>query len=337
MEPLENIISKLKKQEERNRQWLVNNFELSSDYKFSAIAIDDKYFKLFPGPEFSADIYRGQTSFFEPCVPSIFRNNSKPIERFVALLRLCEFKSLLQKHSALLDVQKLKIDGKVIKLDFEGMAQHYGFLTELLDFTSDLDIALFFATNHFDKEKKTYYPVDDRNRIGVLYIFNYALDFVTNHNNPKYEAIGLQPLLRPGFQKAYSYRLKKNKNLNNQTNIEIIKFHHNPYISNYYSNKYESGKKLFPFDPIETKIKLLQNTKIFSKIAFDSVYGTNHNLSKAKTLNRLNKLDISLENNLVYDFSKDELYNIQSYWDAEKDNFTSQIGIRLAYYADIDK
>jgi len=337
MEILRHIIQKLKNEENNNRKWLRDNFELASDDKFTAVAINDKYFKLFPGPEFSTFIYRGQVSFHNPCVSNIFRNNRNHSERFIALLQLCEFSYLLKNHPIVLDVQKLKIDNKVMKLDYEGMAQHYGLLTELLDFTSDLDIALFFATNNYDEYKDVYMPVMDKSRIGVLYKYNYAFDFSSNYINPNHEAIGLQPLPRPGFQKTYSYRLKNKNNLNNQKYIETIMFQHDPVVSIYYSGKYESGKKLFPYDPIDSKTKLIKNSKIFSIRAFDSVYENNHSLSRSHIINKLQAHGISVEDTLVFEFTKDELSEIQTHWDAEKINFLAKIGIRLSYYADINE
>lgn len=331
MESLEKIISSIKSEAEVQRQWLYKNFKLAEEGKFIAVAMDNEYFKLFPGPEFSSDIYRGQTSFYDLCTPSIYRDTNY-IDRFIALMRFNEFKYLLYKHPALIDIKKLSIDNKQLKLDYEGMAQHYGLMTELLDFTSDIDIALFFATNDYIAEKKLFKPVLDKNRIGVIYKFNYALDFAENYVNPNYEVIGMQPLPRPGAQNAYSYRLKKDKNLNTQKNISYIKFKHSPDISAYYSEKYLKGENLFPKDGFDNKLELLKKSNAFSKKAFDIVYEKNHALSYNKTMKKLNKLGYSIFDDYLYDFSCEELNELATNWNEEKDKFLSKIGIRLAYY-----
>ncbi|MDP2302506.1 MAG: FRG domain-containing protein [Ignavibacteria bacterium] len=172
MKSLEKILADIKENLVRNRQWINKNFKVAETGKFSLIPIDGKHFKLFPGPEFSSELYRGQTTFYEQCIPNIYRDKNQ-IKKFIAQLRTTEFKFLLKNHPALLDIKELSLDNRKLKLDFEGMAQHYGLLTELLDFTSDLDIALFFATNDYMEDKNIFKPVLDKRRIGIIYKYNH--------------------------------------------------------------------------------------------------------------------------------------------------------------------
>ena len=55
--------------------------------------------------------------------------------------------------------------------------QHYGIPTNILDITSDIDIALFFAQNSLNKENGIYEPIDNIEK-SVIYIF--LLDPITD-------------------------------------------------------------------------------------------------------------------------------------------------------------
>ncbi len=331
MKPLRKIIAEIKDNAEQSRHWINKNFKVAEAGKFSLITIDEKYFKLFPGPEFSSELYRGQTTFYEQCTPSLYRNKNQ-IERFIAKLRTATFNFLLKNHPAVMDIKQLRIGNRKLKLDFEGMAQHYGLSTGLLDFTSDLDIAIFFATNDFIEDKNIFNPVLDKKRVGIIYKYNSIFDSIDENINPNYDTIGLQPLPRPGIQNAYSYRLTKNKNLNKQANIEKIKFYHDPEISRYYSDKYLNGQKLFPKEVIDEKLNYLKSTKCFSQKSFNIVYENNHSIPRQKILGKLDKLGYKIGEKYECTFSDEELLKLKKQWNYDKDIFLSKISLRFCIY-----
>lgn len=56
-----------------------------------------------------------------------------------------------------------------VAMDFMGVLQQYGALdTPGLDFTDDLDIALWFATHYYDSKKEKYYPLPT-DELGWIY------------------------------------------------------------------------------------------------------------------------------------------------------------------------
>lgn len=97
-------------------------------------------------------LYRGQNQEFVPCVPSLYRGNPSEAEIFIERMRLVVFQRLLNTHPVI----KNFFNKHHFKVDVEGLAQHYGLKTSVLDLTSNLDIALFFATCWYDFDNDEY-------------------------------------------------------------------------------------------------------------------------------------------------------------------------------------
>jgi len=104
--------------------------------------------------------YRGENQIYDSTLPSLYRSlkkltdDEKKIYRFVADMRIAEFQIFLNKFKI---VQFWKENyGTVL---YESLAQHYGIETEWLDITSDLDVALFFATCKYDNANKKWLPL----------------------------------------------------------------------------------------------------------------------------------------------------------------------------------
>ncbi|MCM1138924.1 MAG: FRG domain-containing protein [Muribaculum sp.] len=180
---------------------------------------DEKKDKLYIIPalnDFSI-LFRGQSKEITPCLPSLYRKKLSLIERFIEKMRLVEFEMLLDSHPSI----KL-FKERCFTLSYEGLAQHYGLKTEVMDFTSDIDIALFFAMCPYDPETDDYkLPEEDQPHTGIIYMLNpmtwdpRAIN--GNHINifeELVEPIGLQPFDRPAIQRAYGILLRYGRPLN---------------------------------------------------------------------------------------------------------------------------
>lgn len=156
-------------------------------------------------------LYRGQNEEYVPCVPSIYRGNPSEEEFFVERMRLEIFSRLLDSHPVIDRFFKRHN----FKIDYEGLAQHYGLKTSVLDLTSSFDIAMFFATCKYDRNVDKYFCYDDgMSHEAILYVFDPVLDnepspssseqdYMNNNITP----IGLQAFPRPGIQQGYALHI----------------------------------------------------------------------------------------------------------------------------------
>ena len=120
-------------------------------------------------------LYRGQDKEYDSvkCLPTLYRGNPTDEEIFLERMRFIEFKKLLNSHPI--------VSGFYMRhgfnIDYEGLAQHYGLKTEVLDFTDDLDTALFFAMCPYDASSDTYrFYNDGAIHNAILYLIRPVLD-----------------------------------------------------------------------------------------------------------------------------------------------------------------
>ena len=322
----------------RNTEWIEQKFGLPPRGIFSAVAIDDKYCKLLPYPEFAIFLFRGQDRFHDPCLSSLYRENLTAIQRFAERVRNAEFELLLKNHPAVRDVSHESIYDHLIKIDYDGLAQHYGLKTDLIDFTSDPRVAAFFACCRFNKETGRYEPVMQPDGYGVYYKFNFLMSTMISIGQKNVtefgsRVIGQQPLPRPGEQSAFSYRLGRKQCLNKQKLLNIYKFQHNAQASMKIYEKFEGGKLLFPPDLLEEKIEYLKMSKSFSKGAFHIAFERYGKTDKKISMrNDLLKAGYSIAEKNVVAFSSSDMDFLQTEWQNKRNEFFSKIIARRACY-----
>lgn len=95
------VVRQLKTEQDNAQRWAERHFQTLEDGHFAAIAVNEEEFALFPYPEFSAMIYRGQNQYYEPCLSSLHRSGRQnKVERLIEIVRLAEFELLLANHPA---------------------------------------------------------------------------------------------------------------------------------------------------------------------------------------------------------------------------------------------
>jgi len=256
---LDSVIKELSKQ----------GWTLSKSYirygDFEVLSLDDGSLINYPKPLFSP-LFRGQVGWFNPCLSSMYRQNPSAIEILISKIKVAEFESLLKIHP---QVQQDIENG--YKVDFIGIAQHYGFRTEYLDITNSFPVAAFFATNEFNENEDSFHPISDSSKIGVLYFFNPTLLMSLKSIYDIYP-IGFQPFRRPAEQRAFYIHLKNNIDLNQITGVFPFKFFQKKEISERLYDIMEGGKILFPYDIISVKAKEIIKDRKLSKKSIKNVY-----------------------------------------------------------------
>lgn len=221
----------------------------SSDDDVFVTQVDNKHFSLLPGPEFSPRLYRGQNKFYENCVPSLFRTPMTRITYLVSLLKKFEFYKFMAKHPLVNYLSNWYIDGKKFKIDLEGLSQHYGFSTAMIDLTRSKNVAMFFAVSEKNNAGGHYYPILDESREAVLYEID--LKGILSNNPKDFNVVGFQALPRPYAQKAYSVFIGSRNNFNALPCVCCKRFRINRAESIKYFEMFEGGAKLFPNDIVD--------------------------------------------------------------------------------------
>lgn len=193
-------------------------------------------------------LYRGQNERFSPCVSSLLRGEVIYDDIFIYSIKMVEFQALLDSTPL---TQLSKDFG--LKVNTEALAQHYGLKTMHLDVTHSLDVAAFFACCKLEGD--SWEPM--RSGSGVF----YRLFGIPNHT---FEIVGPQIYPRPKEQLAESVPVDIGEDFETKPFVEIFEFEHSYNESLNFLNKFNSGKDLFPPDPLSEKAKLITDEKSLS-------------------------------------------------------------------------
>lgn len=200
--------------------------------------------------------YRGENQIYPSSLPSLNRMFKSGDEKYneylrcISRLKVLKFKDLINQ----IDLIQSWETNTGSDVNYLALAQHYGIKTNLLDITSDLMIALFFACTVYDTKLKQYRPLNNNDLInsnyGVIYYreINPRLDedriFINTINkNLTIDDIGIketcsciypigyQPFYRCSFQTGYYMPIHDGDLLSNDKRFTKIIFEHDVYLS----------------------------------------------------------------------------------------------------------
>ena len=270
--------------------WLIEEFQIMNtagtvvQFPFGLRAI------TFPSKR---HIFRGEYQKYPSTVPSLNRIinkvddlKEKELYRVIAYMRKWQFAGLLWQ---------IKVvpywEAKLCDVNYDALAQHYGFATHLLDLTNDFRTAFFFATCRYDQKTDSFRPLteEDINQSEDTqygYIFhapdwivdyfngggfaNWSYKHLYNGNeiherNKRFYLqsgdmdgvamqIGYQPLYRCDHQSGYIFPMRDEPDLQDNWHFEKMRFKHSVELSRQVYEMMDGGKKVFPNEGI-TEIK----------------------------------------------------------------------------------
>lgn len=209
--------------------------------------------RLQSGVEFSFFVYRGQTELHPTCTPRIARLKKNPPKQLLELCRSIAFEDVVESLPLVRISRSLQFLNCPLYIDAKGLAQHYDLCTDMLDCTSNFDVASFFATCCWNDDARRYEPLGFHDKPGVIYRLMPDLLMAANengHDQYDVEIIGWQPLPRPEEQRAFAIRLAHGQDLHNLPTVQRFPFRHKKRVSRRIYNAFEQGRELFPDEPM---------------------------------------------------------------------------------------
>ena len=195
-------------------------------------------------------MYWGQTQMYLRCVPTLSRLE-KVEDQFLALCRRVAFEDAIGEHPMVNLAERISLWESPLYVDREGLAQHYGLATDMLDVTSNFDVACFFATCTWSHENGQYQPVASDKASGVMYRITPVLMTGRDGTDDEFgqvHIVGWQPLPRPEQQRAFVVKIKPSQDFTSLPSVETFHFQHQAHISHRIWNAFDQGAALFPTD-----------------------------------------------------------------------------------------
>ena len=200
-------------------------------------------------------MYRGQITRYPICQASLLRGVPDDEWHTKALLtlerfRVAELELVLREHPF-----KAVVDKLGFHIDYHGLAQHYGIPTSLLDLTSNVEVAAFFAVARWDREAAAFRPMETG--AGVMYRFDWAA--LGPGYSKFFEPVGFGPGLRPARQHAWTFRLRHGVDFQKVPLVSAFEFSHSKAASLAVFERFGGGAWLYPPDCLATLVEKLRD------------------------------------------------------------------------------
>lgn len=201
-------------------------------------------------------------------------------------------------------------------------------------------VAAFFACTRMNG-KGFYEPIHDSDSYGMFYIYgmqDQVSDMVSSHGfyDSKVKPIGLQPFSRPGEQGGYVLRMTKDEDFNKLCKIKI-KFRHDPMVSDLIFNYANRSKKLFPYEPIQDKAKIICNSDTFSEAAYNLVKKKYYPSTPQLLIDAwMQNQHITIQRGRLVTFTEKEKQKFLKEWPGMQAKFWSRVIPRYTFTPPVD-
>lgn len=237
--------------------------------------------------------YRGESAFYGSSKPGIFRGHDPKIpedmEQIIRHMKMDEACFFLDNFEA---IKKWNYSA----VNYVALAQHYGISTYMMDITSDLKTALFFACCKYDSNAKKWRPLkqsefaekDSRihisklggdSRYGVLYrspmeLMDYK--WLTESHDALFNNIipvGYQPFMRCSSQHGYMLMVEDPQyDMLKDGRFHKFRFRLDEDLCQWVFDEMEQGNKIYPHNDVpemEQYMEKIRTTKTISRKNFD--------------------------------------------------------------------
>lgn len=252
---------------------------------------------MIPRTGLNVQFYRGQRDKDWICEPIIYRNATEE-SLLIDRLKMIDFTIVAEEFPPVYYARDMNV-----QVDMLALAQHYEMKTNMLDLTSDISVAAFFAATKFDEKAGCYIPVSDG--IGCICTFFSFLGMESEDLG--FRIIGLQPFHRPGQQCAFGLKLPKGTNMESLNRGRKIYFRHNRRYNQQILNIFgkEKNNVLFPEELIADVAKRIRDSTSVTERAVEQ-YCIEYGATKGELITKLQDLRISVHDKPVFRLTKRE-------------------------------
>lgn len=257
----------------------------------------DKKIVMIPRTGFNVQFYRGQRDKDWICEPNIYRNATEE-SLLIDRLKTIDFTIVAEEFPPVYYARNMDV-----QVDMLALAQHYEMKTDMLDLTSDISVAAFFAVTKFDERIGCYTPVSDG--IGCICSFFNMLGMESEDLG--FRIIGLQPFSRPGQQCAFGLKLPQGTTMESLKRGRKVYFRHNRRYNQQILNIFgkEKNNALFPEELIANAAKKIRDSTYVTQRAVEQ-YCVEYGTIKDDLIKKLQDLRISIQDKPIFRLTKRE-------------------------------
>lgn len=132
---------------------------------------------------------------------------------------------------------------------------------DMLDVTSNFDVAMFFACCEWDSQQNSYQPVAYKPQPGVIYGVSPVLfdrDTAMAKYGAEFQFVGWQPLPRPAQQRAGAFIMQPGRCFATMPGVKRAYFRHDLKVAEKIWEAFQGGEVLFPYDEVAELCRTLQ-------------------------------------------------------------------------------
>lgn len=254
-----------------NRQWLYRIKEPGHYFAVQSLE-NPNVMVLFPTGPSAFSLYRGESKDYKECKPSILRKSDEET-LLLSRLQTEELECILRNHPIIgelinrpIVIEKFGVQFW-LKVQFEGLAQHYGIATPFLDMTNNKWVAAFFAITNY--KEGMYHLVEPSKDQAYGCFFRWEQLNYRDKGLDVPQPLGMQYFNRPGCQSAFALDMTRLGNLNNCAEVERIYFRHDKEANQLVYDLCQQGRMFFPEDGMEELVGKLKGVKTFSEEAVE--------------------------------------------------------------------
>lgn len=284
--------------------------------RYELVDMEDGHFTAFSGGMWN-QLYRGEHGKYATCEASIFRNNCKndiynELHIMIDKIKLIDFRNIVMTFP-----QTKMASKDLMKVDYLALAQHYELNTNLIDYTSEPEIAAYFATQKWIDGVP--HPMTEG--LGCIYgtmppLLEPKEQMRNRIFSDKFHMIGLQCFRRSGLQSAYGIETDMGEDVSNngwkvyfkQTKKASEHIHMNFHVDERIQGITQHSW-LFPEEEIADVAKLIKKAKCVTNQAVKE-YCEDYNLLYDEIVEKITSVGYKVTINPVFELSASRILEL---------------------------